>query len=115
MTQRQLAHFAGPDDKNGFVAEMIEHLPHVIDRDAGDGHESPREGPPATRVMDVRTLDQYPLLARSIRNRFPYLDPLNHLQIELTERYRGGRDEERLKRGIHLTINGIAAGLRNSG
>jgi len=60
-------------------------------------------------------LEENALLARSIRNRFPYLDPLNHLQIELTERYRAGRDEERLKRGIHLTINGIAAGLRNSG
>ncbi|MEO8027532.1 MAG: phosphoenolpyruvate carboxylase, partial [Bryobacteraceae bacterium] len=55
------------------------------------------------------------LLARSIRNRFPYLDPLNHLQIELMERYRGGSNEENLKRGIHLTINGVAAGLRNSG
>ncbi len=62
-----------------------------------------------------RLLEGNALLARSIRNRFPYLDPLNHLQIELTERYRAGRDEERLKRGIHLTINGIAAGLRNSG
>ena len=60
-------------------------------------------------------LEENALLARSIRNRFPYLDPLNHLQIELMERYRAGRDEERLKRGIHLTINGIAAGLRNSG
>jgi phosphoenolpyruvate carboxylase len=60
-------------------------------------------------------LEANALLARSIRNRFPYLDPLNHLQIELMERYRAGRDEERLKRGIHLTINGIAAGLRNSG
>jgi phosphoenolpyruvate carboxylase len=60
-------------------------------------------------------LEENVLLARSIRNRFPYLDPLNHLQIELTERYRAGRDEERVKRGIHLTINGIAAGLRNSG
>jgi phosphoenolpyruvate carboxylase len=60
-------------------------------------------------------LEENPLLARSIRNRFPYLDPLNHLQIELMERYRAGRDEERLKQGIHLTINGIAAGLRNSG
>jgi phosphoenolpyruvate carboxylase len=60
-------------------------------------------------------LEENALLARSIRNRFPYLDPLNHLQIELMERYRAGRDEELLKRGIHLTINGIAAGLRNSG
>ena len=60
-------------------------------------------------------LEENALLARSIRNRFPYLDPLNHLQIELMERYRAGRGEERLKRGIHLTINGIAAGLRNSG
>jgi phosphoenolpyruvate carboxylase len=60
-------------------------------------------------------LEKNPLLARSIRNRFPYLDPLNHLQIELTERYRTLRDGERVKRGIHLTINGIAAGLRNSG
>jgi phosphoenolpyruvate carboxylase len=59
-----------------------------------------------------------PLLARSIRNRFAYLDPLNHLQVELISRYRAGDAEsadERIKRGIHLSINGIAAGLRNSG
>src|SRR5581483_2858452 len=56
-----------------------------------------------------------PLLARSIRNRFPYLDPLNHLQIELLRRYREGQTDERTRRAIHLTINGIAAGLRNSG
>ena len=56
-----------------------------------------------------------PALARSIRNRFPYLDPLNHLQVELLRRYRAGETDERTKRGIHLTINGIAAGLRNSG
>jgi phosphoenolpyruvate carboxylase len=56
-----------------------------------------------------------PLLARSIRYRFPYLDPLNHIQIELLRRYRAGDHEERTRRGIHLTINGIAAGLRNSG
>jgi len=60
-------------------------------------------------------LQSNPLLARSIRNRFPYLDPLNHIQVELLSRYRGGDREERTKRGIHLTINGIAAGLRNSG
>jgi len=55
------------------------------------------------------------LLARSIRNRFPYLDPLNHLQIELIRRLRAGNADERVKRAVHLTINGIAAGLRNSG
>ncbi len=56
-----------------------------------------------------------PVLARSIRHRFAYLDPLNHLQVELIKRFRDGATDERVKRGIHLTINGIAAGLRNSG
>jgi len=56
-----------------------------------------------------------PTLARSIRNRFPYLDPLNHLQVELLRRYRAGDTDARTKRAIHLTINGVAAGLRNSG
>ncbi len=56
-----------------------------------------------------------PLLARSIRNRFPYLDPLNHMQLELLKRYRAGDADESVVQGIHLTINGIAAGLRNSG
>ena len=56
-----------------------------------------------------------PLLARSIKNRFAYLDPLNHLQVELIRRHREGVNDDRIKRGIHLTINGVAAGLRNSG
>ncbi len=60
-------------------------------------------------------LERNPLLARSIRNRFPYLDPLNHIQVELLERYRAGDRDDRTKQCIHLTINGIAAGLRNSG
>ena len=60
-------------------------------------------------------LERNPLLARSIRNRFPYLDPLNHLQIELLKRHRAGDTDKRVVQGIHLTINGIAAGLRNSG
>jgi phosphoenolpyruvate carboxylase len=53
--------------------------------------------------------------ARSIKNRFPYLDPLNHVQIELLKRHRAGDTDERVVQAIHLTINGIAAGLRNSG
>ena len=60
-------------------------------------------------------LEDNPALARSIRNRFPYLDPLNHLQIDLLHRYRAGQTDEKTKRAIHLTINGLAAGLRNSG
>jgi phosphoenolpyruvate carboxylase len=60
-------------------------------------------------------LDGNPLLKRSIRNRFPYIDPLNHLQVELLKRHRAGGADERVPRGLHLTINGIAAGLRNSG
>jgi phosphoenolpyruvate carboxylase len=60
-------------------------------------------------------LETNPSLARSLRNRLPYLDPLNHLQIELLNRYRHGNSGERVKTGIHLTINGIASGLKNSG
>jgi phosphoenolpyruvate carboxylase len=60
-------------------------------------------------------LESNPLLARSIRNRLPYLDPLNHMQIELLKRYRGGDTGHDVVTGIHLTINGLAAGLRNSG
>jgi phosphoenolpyruvate carboxylase len=58
-------------------------------------------------------------LARSIQHRFPYVDPLNHLQVELMRRMRRLRKNsaaaERIKLGIHLSINGIAAGLRNTG
>jgi phosphoenolpyruvate carboxylase len=60
-------------------------------------------------------LESNPELARNIRNRLPYLDPLNHLQVELIKRHREGQSDERVKRGIHLTINGVSAGLRNTG
>jgi phosphoenolpyruvate carboxylase len=54
-------------------------------------------------------------LQRSIRHRFPYIDPLHHLQVELVRRYREGKSDARVQRGIHMSINGIAAGLRNTG
>jgi len=55
-------------------------------------------------------------LARSLRNRIPYIDPLSHLQVDLLRRLRSGKgDAEELRRAVHLTINGVAAGLRNSG
>ena len=62
-----------------------------------------------------RLLQGNPLLERSIRNRFPYLDPLNHVQVELLKEHRAQNPDEQLLRGIQLTINGISAGLRNSG
>jgi phosphoenolpyruvate carboxylase len=56
-----------------------------------------------------------PALARSVFNRFPYLEPLNHLQVELLRRYRSGDNDELVQRGILLTMNGLASALRNSG
>ncbi|HEX3140003.1 MAG TPA: phosphoenolpyruvate carboxylase, partial [Rhizobacter sp.] len=75
---------------------------------------------------ETQRLASNPSLARSIEHRFPYLDPLNHLQVELMRRYRqqsgqqreGGEGDpahERVRRGIHISINGVAAGLRNTG
>jgi phosphoenolpyruvate carboxylase len=60
-------------------------------------------------------LDTSPGLQQGLRHRLPYIDPLNHLQVELIKRHRAGSTDERIKRGIHLTINGISAGLRNTG
>ena len=62
-----------------------------------------------------RLLESNPLLSRSIRNRFPYLDPLNHVQVELLKLHRAHSTSEKVLTGIQLTINGISAGLRNSG
>lgn len=56
-----------------------------------------------------------PLLDRSIRNRFPYLDPLNHVQVEFLKAHRAKPGDNLVLQGIQLTINGISAGLRNSG
>jgi phosphoenolpyruvate carboxylase len=71
---------------------------------------------------ESQRLSANPALARSIHHRFPYIDPLNHLQVELMRRFRSrpANDtqdalEERMRRGIHLSINGVAAGLRNTG
>ncbi|MEW6255406.1 MAG: phosphoenolpyruvate carboxylase [Pseudomonadota bacterium] len=84
------------------------------------------------RLLDImgqsRLLEGNPLLDRSIRNRFPYLDPLNHVQIELLKAHRRNQaraetapetpargPSDKVLHGIQLTINGISAGLRNSG
>ena len=56
-----------------------------------------------------------PALARGVRYRIPYIAPLNHMQVALLRRWRGGDQTELVQRGIHLAINGVATGLRNSG
>jgi phosphoenolpyruvate carboxylase len=66
-------------------------------------------------TRQAKLLAGNPLLERSLRNRIPYIDPLNHIQVEALKRYRAGQTDERVKRAILLTVNGIAAGLRNSG
>ena len=60
-------------------------------------------------------LQDNPEMLRSLLMRTPYIDPLNHLQVALLHRHRAGDRDVLLKRAIHLTINGIASGLRNSG
>jgi phosphoenolpyruvate carboxylase len=66
-------------------------------------------------MQQERLLQSNPLLERSIRNRFPYLDPLNHVQVELLKEHRAQNPDEQVLRGIQITINGVSAGLRNSG
>jgi phosphoenolpyruvate carboxylase len=85
----------------------------VFGRIAAEWHRARRWLGEMTRHEQM--LADNPVLARSIRNRFPYLDPLNHLQVDLLRRYRAGDTDERTRRALHLTINGIAAGLRNTG
>jgi phosphoenolpyruvate carboxylase len=68
-----------------------------------------------TLTGQTSLLQRQPALARAVKLRMPYIDPLNELQIELIRRRRSGESDPRIAEGIHLTINGIAAGLRNSG
>jgi phosphoenolpyruvate carboxylase len=68
---------------------------------------------------DKQRLVNNAALERSMRHRFPYIDPLHHLQVELIRRYREDKRpqdrDEKAQRGIHISINGISAGLRNTG
>ncbi len=63
----------------------------------------------------TRLLEKNPTLARSIRLRNPYVDPLSLLQLDLLRRKRGGESSEELNYALAATINGIASGLRNTG
>ena len=60
-------------------------------------------------------LDRDPLLRQTLQVRDTYLEPLHHLQVELLARHRAGEDDPQLERALLLTVNGIAAGMRNTG
>jgi phosphoenolpyruvate carboxylase len=71
------------------------------------------------RLLEItgenRLVENNPKLENSIRLRLPYIEPLNHLQVELLRRFRAGDTNQEVRDGIHLTINAIATALRNSG
>jgi phosphoenolpyruvate carboxylase len=63
----------------------------------------------------TRLLETNPVLARSIRLRNPYVDPLSLIQVNLLRRKRAGEESDALDYALAATINGISAGLRNTG
>jgi phosphoenolpyruvate carboxylase len=94
----------------------------VSDAELARAHLQPhqgRMGADPQHLLAIEEQDDFladnPLLKRSLQLRSPYMDPLNHLQVELLKRHRAGETDERVARGIHLSINGVASGLRNSG
>jgi len=103
----------------GIASRYAELVEDAALRDRVFARIAVEHGAATERLLEITgqgaLLEGNPTLARSLRDRLPYLDPLNHLQVELLRRFRSGKDDESTKRAIHLTINGLAAGLRNSG
>ncbi|HEX8720496.1 MAG TPA: phosphoenolpyruvate carboxylase [Pyrinomonadaceae bacterium] len=83
----------------GMIAEEFERTRRVVLRVSGQS----------------RLLERNPVLARSIELRNPYVDPMSLIQIELLRRKRAGDETEELNYALAATINGISAGLRNTG
>ena len=80
----------------------------VVDENRRTAHE-------VATVTGAGLLAEKPMLRRTLAVRDAYLDPLNVLQVELLARSRRGDDSPEAKRALLLSINGIAAGMRNTG
>ena len=121
LPDRAVEHGAGPRQNRprpgGAFAELVEDEKslrrQVFDKITAEHQRSINAHKLITGQDNL--LADNPALARSVFNRFPYLEPLNHLQVELLRRYRSGDDNELVQRGILLTMNGLASALRNSG
>src|SRR5712664_2345212 len=89
-------------------------LPHaVVEHGHGAGQEFDRD-----RLALCRTGAGHGIARKYLRThppRMASLDPLNHVQVELLKEHRAQNPDEQVLRGIQITINGISAGLRNSG
>ncbi|RDI21844.1 phosphoenolpyruvate carboxylase type 1 [Rhodococcus sp. AG1013] len=103
----------------GLAARYAELVPDVALRDEVFGKIAAEHARTIAMYTSITGHDNLlwdnPALDRSVHNRFPYLEPLNHLQVELLRRYRAGDDSDGVRRGIQLTMNGLATALRNSG
>ena len=102
------------------IAAHYEALP-LARRTAPGRRRPPRPGCPATAAEVLRVtgrgelLDDNPVLRRSIGVRNPYVDPINLVQVELLRRLRQTAGDERLRNAFLVTVNGVAAGMRNTG
>lgn len=102
------------------LAEMYSHL--VEDREVAERiYGAIREEYELTRTMYQKItgfeglLDDNPRLDRSVRSRFPYLLPLNVIQIAMLRKFRAGDEDRLVGQNIRLTMNGLSTALRNSG
>jgi phosphoenolpyruvate carboxylase len=98
-----------------YVRALVpEHLRHIFDTIRDEYERTVAEILRLTGGNEP--LHTQPALARTLRVRNTYLEPLHHLQVELLSQYRNQSTvDEKLERALLVTVNGIAAGLRNTG
>jgi phosphoenolpyruvate carboxylase len=101
IAERYVAALVPPDLRGLFEAVREEHALTVAQ---------------VLRVTgESELLESDPVLRQTLRTRETYLEPLHHLQVELLVRARAGEDDPLLARALLLTVNGVAAGMRNTG